>query len=452
MGAPGVGRAGSRWAFGLTGTGLLAGAVAMMAVSAPSPRAQASAPPQAPVSHTAHTLASRAAQAPARLTLPAPPGRYPVGTVALHLTDPSRHNPWTASPPDRQLMISVFYPAGKVAGHPAAPQMLPAAAGHFGATTARMFYRVPAGRVDWAATRSHAHTGAPVLRRRLLWPVVLYSPGAGDDRTWSTVAAEDLASEGFAVVSIDHTYDASEVEFPGGKLAGSVLLQRLATAQKDGTVTRLLAKVVRVRVADTRFVLDELPALNAGQDPGAGSPPLPAGLAGSLDLREIGMFGVSGGGFTALQTMAQDPRIKAGIDIDGTLEYTGNPTGKHLSTVARHGLDRPFLLLGSPGTDRHDEPSWASLWAHSRGWHADLTLPGSDENSYKDAVALIPQVARDLGLPHSFVTKDIGTVNPAAAVRAEDGCVAAFFGRFLTASGRPASGAPLHCAGFRAVR
>jgi hypothetical protein len=47
-----------------------------------------------------------------------------------------------------------------------------------------------------------------------------------------------------------------------------------------GTVALLLEKVVRVRVADSRFVLDELPALDAGHDPGAGSPPLPAGLAG----------------------------------------------------------------------------------------------------------------------------------------------------------------------------
>jgi hypothetical protein len=79
-----------------------------------------------------------------------------------------------------------------------------------------------------------------------------------------------------------------------------------------------------------------------------------------------------------LQTMHEDPRIKAGLDIDGTLEYTENLTGKHLSPVALPGLNRPFMLMGSPGTDRNNEPSWKSFWAHGHGWRLDLTLKGSD--------------------------------------------------------------------------
>src|SRR5437762_10077804 len=48
---------------------------------------------------------------PARLSLPRPTGRYPVGTVHLHLVDRSRPNPWAASPAHRELMVSVWYPA-----------------------------------------------------------------------------------------------------------------------------------------------------------------------------------------------------------------------------------------------------------------------------------------------------------------------------------------------------
>ncbi len=206
--------------------------------------------------------------------------------------------------------------------------------------------------MNWAATLSHAHTGAPVLRGASPWPVLLYSPGAGDDRTFGTVMEENLASRGYVVVAIDHTYDASEVEFPSGRLADSVLPQRLKKAQQDGTVTQLLEKVLHVRVADTRFVLDELPALNAGRNPGAGSPPLPAGLAGALNLNEIGMVGVSGGGFTAAQSMYEDPRIKAGIDIDGTLEYTENATGKHLSTVAQQACEYGRTTAMTAARDR----------------------------------------------------------------------------------------------------
>jgi hypothetical protein len=400
----------------------------MMAAGAQSSRAQTTR-----TNLAASRLAPLSGLVPLRL--PAPAGRYQVGTVALHLIDRSRPNPWVASPPYRELMISMFYPARDAARYPVAPQMLPAAAAHFAATTARLFYNVPPGRVNWAATLSHAHTGAPVQRAGVPWPVVLYSPGAGDTRTWSTVLEEDLASRGYIVVALDHTYDASEVQFPSGRLADSVLLQRLKKAQHDGTITQLLEKVVGVRVADTRFVLGQLPALNAGRDPGAGSPPLPAGLTGALDLNRIGMFGVSGGGFAAAQTMYEDPRIKAGIDIDGTLEYTPNPTGKHLSPVAAHGLNRPFMFMGSPGTSHNNEPSWTSFWTHDRGWRLDLTLNGSNENSYKDGAVLVPQIARALGLPRSFVTRDIGTVNPARAVAAENAYIAAFFDRFLRHGG-----------------
>jgi hypothetical protein len=85
------------------------------------------------------------------------------------------------------------------------------------------------------------------------------------------VLEEDLASRGYVVIAIDHPYDASEVEFPSGRQVGSVPLQRLKKAEQDGAVPQLLAKVVAVRVADTRVVAGELPSLDAGRDPAPGA-------------------------------------------------------------------------------------------------------------------------------------------------------------------------------------
>ena len=47
---------------------------------------------------------------------------------------------------------------------------------------------------------------------------------------------------------------------------------------------------------------------------------LPAGLADGLDLRKVGMFGFSLGGYTAANTMLEDERVLAGLDLDGTLQ------------------------------------------------------------------------------------------------------------------------------------
>ncbi|MFD0383726.1 hypothetical protein ACFQ2B_19405 [Streptomyces stramineus] len=126
----------------------------------------------------------------------------------------------------------------------------------------------------------------PVARGVRSLPVVLYSAGLGDPRTWGTHLVADLASRGYVVVTVDHPYDASEVRFPDGRLVESVLP---SLAGKPGTdVGAVLRKAVRARVDDTRSVLDALagPALRRG---------LPHGLAQAMDLRRVGMAGHSAG-------------------------------------------------------------------------------------------------------------------------------------------------------------
>ncbi|MEU6848607.1 hydrolase [Actinacidiphila alni] len=379
----------------------------------------------AAVSLTA-TGTARAAQAqaqPVRFRLPAPTGPYPVGTVALRLVDASRHDPWLPHLPYRELMIGVRYPARTVVGHPAAPQMLPGEAAGFAELNS--LGGVPAGRVDWAATRTHAYEGAPVLMRGGPHPVILYSPGAGDPRTMNTTLCDDLASRGFVVVTLDHTYDAGAVEFPGGRVEKSVLPAEFAKVADDPAgLTALLRKTLAVRVADTRFLLDALPGA------------LPPALRAAADLRRTGMFGHSAGGFTALQAMHEDARIRAGIDIDGVLAYVqeGNIPGE-FSDVAASGLDRPFLLVGKDHDDLRSELAWAALWRRSTGWHRGFSFCGAEHASFTDAEAIVPQLARPLGLSRATVTALVGTLPPALAVPAQRSYVAAFFTRFLRSRG-----------------
>jgi dienelactone hydrolase len=280
--------------------------------------------------------------------LPGPTGPYPVGTTSLHLIDLSRPNPWTGYPPYRELMVSVWYPAQDTRRYPRAPQMLAGAAAHFGsaAGAAAQLYGVPAGTVDWAATLTSGHTNAPAAGGGP-FPVVLYSPGTGEDRTWGTTLVQDLASRGYVVVTVDPTYDASEVEFPGGRVVDGVLNTQLQQAQKDGTLAALAKKIVDVRVADSRFVLNDLTALAHGGHPSRAA--LPAGLARRLDLGRIGMIGVSAGGFTAAQAMAEDPRIRAGIDLDGA-------------------TDSPIIPGSTPAAGVHHRPAPA---VHVHGRPAD---------------------------------------------------------------------------------
>ncbi|WP_328473306.1 alpha/beta hydrolase [Streptomyces sp. NBC_00448] len=391
-------------------------AVPARAVAAPGPR---SAPGTAGAGGSAD---ESEADGRLRLKLPAPSGPHPVGTLALRLVDTSRPDPWTGGP-YRELMVSVRYPARAIRGFAAAPQMLPGEAA--GWTELNSLSDIPADRVDWAATRTHAHQGAPAAVGP--YPVVLYSPGAGDPRSLGSVLCDDLASRGHVVVMVDHTYDASAVEFPGGRVERTLLPAEFAKAVPDPAhpdpvkIAALLEKVVAVRVADVRFVLDTLPGA------------LPAPLRAVADFARVGAFGQSAGGFTALQAMHDDRRIHAAADFDGVTSYVQDDDQDGFpSTLTTDGLDRPFLLVGKDGNTPGTVPCWGELVRHSHGWHRALTLHGAAHGTYTDAVVLVPQITRRLDLPRATLTENVGTIATRRAVTADRTLLAAFFGRFLS--------------------
>ncbi|MEV0125283.1 hypothetical protein AB0I16_27725 [Streptomyces sp. NPDC050703] len=349
--------------------------------------------------------------AAARVRLPGPTGPHAIGTVTARLVDRSRHDPWVPSRRYRELMISVWYPAVPGGGH-RARYMAPGAAARWDATAP---HGIPRGAVDFAALETHAVRGAPADLRDGPLPVVVYAAGAGDPRTWGTVLVEEMASRGHLVVTVDHTYESPGVEFPDGTVRGNEpLLAALAEAARDGTVSDLLKKTLDIRVADSRFVLDSLGSL-------------PHGLSRLVDQRRVGMLGQSAGGTAAAQTMYEDRRVRAGVDLDGTLEYNPEPNGTRPTPVARHGLDRPFLLMGRDGSDRGTEPSWRSFWSRSTGWKRNLTLRGSLHQTYTDLTALLPQA----GVDGATLEKHMGRVDPARAVAAQRAYVGSFFDRWL---------------------
>lgn len=361
-----------------------------------------------------------------RAGLPRPTGPFAVGTAALQLVDRSRTEPWVpGTSAHRELMVSLWYPARPGAAGRTVPQMTPGAAAHFGSAegAAALNLRMVPGSVDWGATLTHAHRDTPVDHRAGRLPVLLYSPGLADPRTWNTALVEDLASRGYAVVTIDHTHEATEVEFPDGRLATMRFFDGTPPTDPEA-ISALLEKVVAVRVADSRFVLDELARLNRTR------------FGGVLDLRRVGMFGQSAGGFTAAQTMHDDRRVLAGINMDGEMDYIGGqkPDGTRLSSVALHGLDQPLLLMGTGSEDSGDyrqQPSWAAFWANTRGWKADVTLTGSRHASYTDAQVLLPRLARQGAVPEGGLPGAIGTVPPRRAAAANRAYVASFFDRWL---------------------
>ena len=307
-------------------------------------------------------------QGPA-LCLPEPTGPYPVGTTSLWLTDTSRPDPWAAGAVARELMVSLWYPAATPDGRPA-PYMT--AAESELQLASRSITGIPPDALSTVETNA-VSDAAPAGQQRSL-PLVVLSPGFTNSRSALTALAEDLASHGYVVAGIDHTYESHATAFPDGRVTSSLAHE----ARRRGSGFQ--EKVAAGRAADVSFVLGEL----------TGAHPAWPG-AGLIDPSRIAMAGHSAGGGAAIAAMLADPRIRAGIDMDGA---TAVP-------IPDHGLSRPFLFLGKQSnyTPGGEGPvtTWERDWKLLTGWKRWLLVAGAMHASFTDLALLADQTGIDIG-------------------------------------------------------
>ncbi|GJC94265.1 PAF acetylhydrolase [Colletotrichum higginsianum] len=322
------------------------------------------------------TLAS-AAQA---VLVSPPTGPYAVSMSVQALTDNARLDPYAPedNPHSRQVMISTFLPVDEAKtpcfGRKRVPYMTPLVAQAYdvlGTAVGLPNGTFSALEMDFCQTRSRS-----CQRNRARFPLVLFSPGWGNPRLLYGAMAREVASHGFAVVTIDHPYDPSFVEFPNGTVYQAVELDTDDTAE--------LEVLTQVRAEDTSFVLTHLQ-----ENPVAG-----------VDLDRTIMFGHSLGGATAAAAMLTDPRIRGGLNFDGKL----------LNPVLQAGLDRPFALVGRPGHVDEDS-TWDEFYAGLRGPSALLSVAGTTHASFTDFPTLISSL--NLTLPEaakSLLEGELGTL------------------------------------------
>jgi hypothetical protein len=377
-----------------------------------------------------------------RLRLPAPTGPYQIGTVPLHLVDHTRQDPWWSTPHPRELMVNLWYPARDVGHYSPVPWMLPGALVYYRRELEEFLSAspdTPPGQppgnvpvsldgVEFPIT--HARQG-PVARPPRRYPVVLFSPGYSYDREMGTTLVEDLASHGYLVVATSYTYEAWEVEFPGGRV-------ERGRHDPGNDLTRDPYAALTIRLADTRFLLDQLAALEAGHNPDEERRRLPGGLRGCLDLTRVGMFGHSLGGATTAQAMAHDNRVIAGVNLDGSFIPDLSPlpptTPEQLDQALLRLADligtQPFMIMADGGLGPDDFGNMTStVWHHLRGWRRFVSLVGTTHGSYTDHETLLTQLAA-AGRINSAAPW-VGTIPVDRAVAAERAYIRAFFDRWL---------------------
>src|SRR6202034_4095743 len=246
--------------------------------------------------------------------LPEPTGPYPAGTASVWLTDTSRPDPWVSGVNARELMGSLWYPVVPSDGR-RARYMTPAESEL--QLTSRGITGIPQETLSTVETNA-VSDARPAGRQHSL-PLVVLSPGFTNSRSTLTALAEDLASHGYVVAGIDHTYESFATAFPDGRV--TTCLARQARQRSSGSQEQVAAS----RAADVSFVLGEL----------TGAHPAWPG-AGLIDPSRTAMAGHSAGGAAAIAALVADSRIRAGIDMDGST----------YALIPERGLSRPFLFLG----------------------------------------------------------------------------------------------------------
>lgn len=290
-------------------------------------------------------------------SLPAPSGKYKVGTRWLALTDSSRAEDLSPNPNEKRVVVvRLWFPADSVAGDP--DEYIEGAVAS-GVAKALHLPGFALSHLPLVESHSYRRAWLPDGKERL--PLLLFSHGyAIGTESQNTVQMEELASHGFVVASIDHPYETGAIVMPNGK----VILANppFAVSMDSATVAKYAATLARVQQAkdtasmreslgavyaqmaplstaivrwtdDTRFVLNQLSAMSAPQ---AGADTL---FPGRLESSRVGVFGMSFGGATAASFCIDDARCIVGINMDG-LDFGSGAT---------QPMRRPFIWMSSQG-------------------------------------------------------------------------------------------------------
>ncbi|KAF2790321.1 PAF acetylhydrolase family protein [Melanomma pulvis-pyrius CBS 109.77] len=320
----------------------------------------------------------------AQLLIPAPKGQYAVGQNTIKLVDTSRTDPYDPSHGHRAVMTSLFYPVPKRSCTQICPvpYMPPVTASYIDASVAAL--GIPNGTFESIRMQACCSVAPKAKKDITKVPVILFSGGLQGTRLLYSALAQTLASAGYAVITMDHTYETSIVEFPDG-----TIIPGLNDTNFDPEVPGLLDSVLAIRAADARFVLTQMGLKSVVQK-------LIPGAACGFNVKNgnAAFYGHSFGGATAIAALMHDSRLAAAINLDG-MQF-GNLTD----------TKKPALLVGRAEPSPHNrttDATWAQTWTHFKGWRREVAVAKIEHNTFGDTGLLI----KLSGLP---VSDDIKSV------------------------------------------
>lgn len=343
--------------------------------------------------------------------LPLPPGPETIGTITTELIDIDREEIYGDNPNGpRRLVVQVWYPAASSAGADREPW------GEWEVVAPAMATRLgfPSWFLDHTRyTESNSHPSAPAAQGT--FPVIIYSHGWTGFRTIAVNQIETLASNGYLVIALDHTYAAVATRFEDGTVVGydeRALPDEETVGEEAYTVAS--ETLVEVFAEDIISVIDELEKGPEGDL---------AAIAENADLTRIGVFGHSTGGGAAVRVCLLDERCDAVLGLDPWVEPLPD-------TVRKVTPTRPALYMRSDGwRGTNNDSLLRGLAERNESTTYWLGVEGASHNDFV-VTPLISPVAGRFGLK--------GPIPAGRIVPIIDNYLVGFFDVFLLGTGSAA--------------
>ncbi len=314
--------------------------------------------------------------------IPAPNGPYQAGTTIYELTDPSRQELYSGRDEARRFQIQVWYPAEPNSSDERAPWM-----NHVEvfAPSISTYIDLPSFFLDHLAlVQIPAYKDSKAAASDQGFPVILFSHGWNGFNAQSSGQALQLASHGYVVVGVQHTYGALVTVFEDGTVALNNP-DALPRDAPDEIYDPAADKLADQWAGDLGFALDFLTTLDTDST---------SRFFNVLDLSKVGVYGHSTGGGAAIQFCSRDSRCKALLGMD--------PFMRPVSTdVLERGISQPAFFLFSQiwadDVDSLNNAQFKPFFENSKSALGAVSIEGTAHYDFSDLPLLSP-LAPQLGL------------------------------------------------------
>jgi len=293
-------------------------------------------------------------------------GPFFVGTQNFQIVDASRKM-WFSDniKGSRKLSVKIWYPADNITSLKKASYLNEHKL--IGSAISKLF-GVPQALMDRAGgVKCNSWLNAIPANGK--FPVIIYSHGHQSIKIANTSQAEEMASNGYIVVAMDHSYDAALTILDEDKIiySRSKLPANDEEALQDSMIQRVKNQL-KIRTEDVSFVIDELKIMFEKDKR----------FSQIADFENIGIFGHSFGGCTSIMSAYNDTRIDAVLGLDAYFL----PLPKE---IIKKDMDRPFVHLGQVSWgDSDNYKVMSELGKSSNREFYHFAIEGSKHNDYTD--------------------------------------------------------------------